>query len=351
MRRFAAAIICCSIFLTCCSKADTKSDISAASSENISLHSTELFAMDTYMTLKAHCADDKPLDSARETIELLESELSVTVSDSDISRLNNAGGEKTAVCSDTSELIKTALDLCGRTDGALDITIYPILREWGFTTGEYKIPTPEKIRSLMETVDYSAVSAAENHIRIPAGSMIDLGAVAKGFTGDKIISDFKKSGITSALISLGGNVHALGSKPDGSAWKVAVVDPNSPQTYIGTLNIIDKAVITSGSYERYFTGDDGVRYCHIISPLDGKPVNNGIASVTVIGDSGVLCDALSTALFVMGKDKAIEHWRKYGDFEMIIIEDNGEITVTDGIKDIFSISATYKKGEPEVIYG
>ena len=113
-----------------------------------------------------------------------------------------------------------------RKNGTLDITIYPILREWGFTTGDYKIPVPENIRSLLTKVNYSSVAASETGVQLPSGYMIDLGAVAKGYTSDKIISMFKESGITSAIISLGGNVHALGSKPDGSAWKIALTDPN-----------------------------------------------------------------------------------------------------------------------------
>ncbi len=352
MRKFVVIFVCCILFFCGCADSahESVSDISGAQSNNVSLHTAELFAMDTYMTLKAYCADDEPLNSAQAIIESLEKELSVTSSDSDISRLNNAQGEEIVLNYDCAELIKNALDLCERTSGTLDITIYPILREWGFTTGDYKIPVPENIRSLLTNVNYSAVSAAENSVQLPSGYMIDLGAVAKGYTSDKIISLFKENGITSAIISLGGNVHALGSKPDGSAWKIALTDPNLPQTYIGNLEIVDKAVITSGSYERYFIGDDGTRYCHIISPFDGYPVNNGIASVTVIGDSGVLCDALSTALFVMGKEAAVEHWRKHCDFEMIIITDGGKVFLTEGIHNSFSLSRVYEKSKLEVIY-
>lgn len=350
MKRISVILLCGILLLGGCKGFDSPQGSSVARNENTELYSIELFAMDTYMTLKAYCADDEPLKSAQAVIESLEKELSVTDSDSGISRLNNSNGERITVNYDTAELIKNALDLCERTDGALDITIYPILREWGFTTGEYKIPTKDDIQSLLKIVNYSAVEADESSVRLPPGYMVDLGAVAKGYTSDKIISLFKESGITSAIISLGGNVHALGSKPDGSAWKVALVDPNLPQTYIGNLEVVDKAVITSGSYERYFIGDDGTRYCHIISPFDGRPVNNGIASVTVIGDSGTLCDALSTALFVMGKDAAVEHWRKNRDFEMIIVTDNGEITVTEGIQSSFSLSRPYEQDKLEVVY-
>ena len=345
MKKTIIILMYCVLFLGGCAKSNP-----IEQSNSVSLQTAELFAMDTYMTLKAYCTDEKPLNSAKDLIESLDKELSVTSSDSDIFRLNNAQGEKIELENGGAELIKNALDLCERTDGALDITIYPILREWGFTTGDYKIPTPEKIRSLLKNVNYSDVDTTENNVRLPLDCMIDLGAVAKGYTSDRIISLFKESGITSAVISLGGNVHTLGSKPDGSPWKVALTNPKLPQTYIGYLEITDKAVITSGNYERYFMGEDGTRYCHIISPFDGYPINNGIASVTVIGSSGVLCDALSTALFVMGKDRAIEHWHKYNDFEMIIIGNDGEITVTEGIESNFSLSEPYEQNKTEVIH-
>lgn len=348
MKKMRVILACIVLLLGGCASSSPSN--SSPQIGDFSLRKAELFAMDNYMTLKAYCVDEKPLDAAQEKIGELDGMLSVTSSDSDIALLNSANGEKILLNSESAELIKTALDLCERTNGALDITIYPVLREWGFTTGDYKIPADEKIRSLLANVDHSKVKLSDTAVNMPPNYMIDLGAVAKEWTSDKVISIFKESGITSAIVSLGGNIHALGSKSDGSAWKIALTDPNSPQTYVGNIEVANKAVVTSGNYERYFTGEDGTRYCHIISPFNGNPVNNGIASVTVIGDSGVLCDALSTALFVMGKETAIRHWRENNDFEMIIIEDDGEITITEGIRDSFSLSKTYIKDEAEVIY-
>lgn len=347
MRRLFMVTVCCLLLLAGCSvPSDTENNLSQTGS--VSLHSKEIFAMDTYMTIKAYSSDDKALNSAEELIERLEEEFSVTSAESDVGRLNSAFGQEITIGDDSAELIEKSIELCERTGGALDITIYPVLREWGFTTGEYKIPSDGTIQSLLENVDYSKVSIDGEKASLSPGQMIDLGAVAKGYTGDRIISLFKENGITSAIISLGGNVHALGSKPDGSLWKIALTDPNSPQTFIGNIEISDKAVITSGGYERYFIGEDGKRYCHIISPFDGCPADNGIASVTVIGDEGIICDALSTALFVMGKDAAIEHWREHNDFEMIIIEENGEITVTEGIQDSFFLTKQYEKDKLKV---
>lgn len=347
MKKMLIVFVCVILLFSGCT--NSSPSCSPSQIDDVPLQKTELFAMDTYMTLKAYCADDMPLDTAKEKITELESLLSVTSPESDIYRINGANGEEVLLNDESAELIKTALGLCERTNGMLDITIYPVLREWGFTSGDYKIPSGEKIRSLLENVDHSKVELSDTYVSMPPNYMIDLGAVAKGYTSDKVISILKESGITSAIVSLGGNIHALGSKPDGSAWKIALTDPASPQNHVGNIEITDKAIVTSGNYERYFTGEDGKRYCHIISPFNGYPVNNGIASVTVIGDSGTLCDALSTAIFVMGKEAAVRHWREHNDFEMIIIEENGDVSVTEGIRNNFSISKTYEKDKPEVI--
>ena len=144
--------------------------------------------------------------------------------------------------------------------------------------------------------------------------------------------------IASAIVSLGGNVQALGNKPDGTKWRVAVEDPFSEEgdSYAGILEITDQAVITSGAYERYFE-QDGKRYHHIIDPATGYPAENGLASVTVVSQDGALADALSTALFVMGKDKALAYWKEHADeFNVILIEDNKDMTITEGLQDCFS---------------
>ena len=127
---------------------------------------------------------------------------------------------------------------------------------------------------------------------------IDLGSTAKGYTSNTLINILKEHNVKSALLNLGGNVHALGSKPDGTPWKIAVI------------HIVNKAVITSGAYERYFIDDNGVKYGHIIDPNTGMPINNELLSVSIIGKDAVLCDALSTSLFVMGLEKSIEYWKK-----------------------------------------
>lgn len=295
----------------------------------------DVFAMDTYMQLTAYGESaESAVNEAELTIQQLEGLFSVTNTDSDLSRINNADGQFTDVSHDTAELIEFAKDMCSQTSGALDITVYPILREWGFTTGEYKIPDDETIAQLLENMDYSQIRIDGDSVCIPENFNIDLGAVAKGYTSDKVIECFKENDVNSGIISLGGNVYALGKKSDGSLWSVGIIDPFSPDKNMCILSVSDKAVITSGNYERYFIGDDGKRYCHIIDPMTGKPSENGLVSVTIIGASGAECDALSTALFVMGKDKAIEYYKNKNDFDMVLVSDQREIFYTSGIADL-----------------
>lgn len=297
----------------------------------------DIFAMDTYMNVKAYGENSyDALILSSDEIQKLEDIFSVTNKNSEISKINESAGNFCEVSEDTSSIIKTALDYCKKTNGALDISIYPVLREWGFTTGDYKVPDDETIKNLLKNTGYEKIETSENKIKIPENYEIDLGSVAKGYTSDKVSEILSENGVESALLNLGGNVQAVGSKPDGSDWKVAVVNPFDESENLCSIKINNKAVITSGNYERYFTDDNGNKYWHIIDPETGSPARNGIVSATIIGEKGVMCDALSTSLFVLGTEKAIDYWKKNGsDFEIILVSDDKEIYVSDGLTDSF----------------
>ena len=286
------------------------------------------------MSMKAYGDNaQKALDDSRELIMRLESELSVTDEGSCIYELNKNG--KGTVTDSAAVLINKAVEIGERTGGALDISLYPVLKEWGFTTEDYHIPDDKILADLLSDVDYKRISISGNEVTLPENVQIDLGALAKGYTSDSIMEQMSADGVDSAIVSLGGNVQAIGGKPDGSAWKVSVRDPFAPDTDMCIVEIKDKAVITSGNYERFFTGDDGKNYWHIIDPADGYPADNGLVSTTIIGDSGLECDALSTAFFVAGKDKAVDYWRSDRSFDMILVSDDGKIYYTEGIADSF----------------
>lgn len=239
------------------------------------------------------------------------------------------------VSEETAELLSFALQMAKKTNGALEPTIYPVLSAWGFTTDENHVPSETEIMELLKNVSYERVQLEDGTVRLENGMMLDLGAVGKGCAGDLVAQVLQENGITSALLDFGGNIQTIGTKPDGSLWRLGLRDPFSGGT-LGVLEISNMAVVTSGSYERYFIGEDGTQYGHIINPVTGYPAESGLASVTVIVGEGCLCDALSTSLFVMGPGQAAEYWKQYRDFDMILITEDGEIYLTKGAADMFT---------------
>lgn len=319
-----------------------------SSSEDTKEYSRDIFAMDTYMYLKAYGEHaDTALGYSSEQILSLEELFSVTSEKSDIWEINHSNGEPVSVSDDTIAVLDKAIEIGGKTNGALDVTIYPLLTEWGFTTDTQQVPTDDIIADKLKLIDYTKISVKGNTVQLPDNMQIDFGALAKGYTSDCVTEILKENGVKSALVNLGGNVHAVGTKPDGTLWKVGVQNPFSPSEQVCILEIADKAVITSGNYERFFTDENGRKYWHILDSADGFPADNGLVSVTIVGENGLLCDALSTALFVLGTDKAIDYWRNSADFEMILITDDEKIIYSEGLSDFINFTASY---ETEVIY-
>lgn len=334
--RVAAAVLSLAM-LSACGTQDANTPATDTASPSVTAAPRIVFAMDTVMELTPYgAAAEEAGVLAEARIQELEALLSVTQEGSDIYAVNHSGGKAVQVSEDTATLLENALRVCRQTDGALDISIYPVVKAWGFTTGEYQVPDAETIQVLLSHVDYSAVQfqPETRTVALPAGMEIDLGSIAKGYAGDQVMDIFRAQGVTSAFISLGGNVQVIGSKPDGSAWRIGIQNPQG-EGNAGVLEVVDQAVITSGGYERFFE-QDGETYWHIIDPVTGGPAKNGVISVTVVGDSGMLCDALSTALFVLGTERAAEYWRTYGGFDYVMIMEDGEILVTQGLADRFT---------------
>lgn len=306
----------------------------AARSEDVS---RELFAMDTYMTLRAFGADAAVLESAEALIREIEAELSVTTESSAVYQLNETGAARFS--SEAAELARRALALCAETNGALDLTVYPVVRAWGFTTGEHRVPERGELDALCAKVDHRQVQVADDGtVTLPEGFEMDLGAVTKGWLGERLCAYLRERGVESALLDLGGNVQTLGGKPDGSAWRVGVRDPDG-EGLLGVVEVRDEAVVTSGGYERYFTDEDGTVYWHVLDPSTGMPARNGLISVTVVGAEGLRCDGLSTALFVLGQERAAAFWRASGDFEMLLVTEDGRLLLTPGLAARFTPDA------------
>lgn len=300
--------------------------------------SKDVFAMDTYMTVTAYGSHgEEAVEKAVAEIERLDGLLSTGEESSEIAKINANGGG--TLGEDASYLVERALEFGKSTDGAFDIAIYPIMAEWGFTTGDFKVPSKETLEGLLEKTKLSDVVFDKETSTVSFktdGMAIDLGGIAKGYTSTRIMDIYRECGVTSGLVNLGGNVQVLGTKTDGSKWRVAIQGVDDDDSYLGVLSISDKAVITSGGYERYFERD-GVTYHHIIDPATGYPADSGLLSVSIVSADGTMCDALSTSLFIMGKDKAVEYWRAHSDeFDMILYDEENKVYVSEGIAEDFT---------------
>lgn len=327
-------------------EATTESSASAGSAAAAAEEpvSRDIFAMDTYMTLSVYESDtekaEAALDEAVDEINRIEELVSTGIDTSEIAKLNENGSEK--VSETTGYLIERSKEIYESTGGVFDITVYPIMKAWGFPTENYRVPKKTELAKLRKLMGADEIDYDEESGEVTLGKngmAIDLGGIAKGYTSSRVMDIFKKAGIESAVISLGGNVQTLNAKPDGSKWRVAVEDPEDTSSYVGVLSIEDKAVITSGGYERYFE-KDGKTYHHIIDPATGYPADSGLTSVTIVSDDGTLADGLSTSLFIMGAEKAETYWRAHSDeFDTILVQEDGSVLVTEGIADDFESDA------------
>lgn len=324
MKRFSAVLL----FIVACTL------ISGCTANDYKEHSIDFYAMNTAMTMTAYGGSaDAGLDAAEAEINRLDALWSIGSSGSEVSRLNADGGGE--ISQETLTILKEALEIYRITDGAFDITIYPLMKQWGFYSGEYRVLNDAELSELIRLAGSDKLILRGSRSTLGPGMGIDFGGIAKGYASDKAAEILSQNGVTSALISLGGNVQVLGAKPDGTPWRIAIRNPKDELVPIGIVNVTDKAVITSGGYERYFE-KDGKTYHHILDPKTGKPAQSGLLSVTIVCNRGMIADGLSTALFVMGKEKALEFWRAHTDlFDAVLVADTGEISITAGLDGLF----------------
>ena len=221
------------------------------------------------------------------------------------------------------------------------MTIAPLVELWGITTEHPRVPAREEIDALLPLVGTEHVHAEGTEASLDEGCAIDLGGIAKGYASDCVAALFAASGITGGFASLGGNVYVHGVTADGQLWKVAIQDPQKTDAFACTLHLSDAFVVTSGGYQRNFTGPDGTVYQHIIDPATGYPAVSDLLSVSVItygaaDGQGTRADAYSTALYVMGEEAAVDFWRaRQASFDMVLVTEDGRVLYTPGLKDCF----------------
>ncbi len=273
----------------------------------------------------------------------IENRMSVNKAGTELDRVNAAAGrEAVAVHPDVIEVLSAALRYAELSDGAFDPTVGPLVKLWGIGTDDVRLPAQEEIQHVLPIINWKDVvldtQARTVFLRHP-GMALDLGAIAKGYAADELVRILKQKGIPRAIIDLGGNVLAYGEKQGGKKWRIGVQDPAGERgTYVGILEITNKTMVTSGVYERYFV-QNGQRYHHILSTSTGYPVQNGLMSVTIIGDSSIDADGLSTTVFALGYEKGKALLEHLGNAEGLFIFDDGTLRATAGVRARFTVTS------------
>ena len=288
------------------------------------------FYLDTVITLTAYVEDVSVLTDALEECGRYEALLSRTLEGSDVWKLNHAQGQPVQVSKDTLTILEAARAISERTGGAFDITIAPASTLWDFTSGAKQLPDAQALEAAAARIDYTKVEVDGDTVTLPEGMMIDLGGIAKGYIADRVKAYLMARGVENAILSFGGNIVAIGQKPDGSPWKVGIQDIDRPTgEYMLVAKNFGGSTVTSGIYERGFELD-GVYYHHILSTETGWPVENELASVTIFSENSMEGDALATAAFALGTEQGAALIEGLDGVEAVFIARDRDVTYTSG---------------------
>ena len=282
----------------------------------------QTFLLDTVINITTNKEDSERINEAFTLLREYENVFSRTKPESKLCLLNNGQGELTQ---DIEKVLSFSLEMARLTNGAFDVTVAPLVDLWNIKERKTP-PTVEEIEIARSKTGYEDVTLSPFSL---GGKTIDTGAVAKGYIADKVAESFKDKGVESAVIDLGGNVVLIGE------YKVGIRNPFSPDEIFATITVKDKSAVTSGAYQRYFEYE-GKRYHHIIDPRTGYPSESGVASVTVISPSSMQADALSTSIFILGKD-SISLCDNFPDTEALIIMENGEVITTENFEEKYEL--------------
>lgn len=295
--------------------------------------------MGTWMMHKAYGRRPRlALLAVKGEVTRLERLLSRFNKGSEISGINRlAGLGRIKLSRETYALLSKAQEISKLSGGAFDITVGPLIKLWDYKHSK-SVPEEAAILKALSMVGFLNLMLDENSLTawlLKPGQMIDLGGVGKGYASDRAMDIFRSRGITSAFTNIGGNVSTLGKKPDGSMWQVGIRHPRQEDQLIGAVGVSGQSVVTSGDYERYFTDEKGIRRHHLLDPMTGYPAETGLLSVTVVHESAMMADALSTAIFVSGMEKGLKLLEKIPPAQAVLVDESLGVHVTKGLKDCF----------------
>ncbi len=279
------------------------------------------------------------LAAVQAEIERLEGLLSRFLPDSDIGRINRSAGlrnEKVTI--ETFEVLSKAIEFTRRAPGYFDATIDPLAALWRAAGETLRVPDDIEIHAALTLVNFKDVILDPWNLTAGlrrTGQSIDLGGIAKGYAGDRIARIYRRFGVVSAFSNLGGNVVAVGTKPDGIPWRIGIRHPRVEGRLIGCVCAADQSVVTSGDYQRFFTDRQGVRRHHILSPATGWPANSGLASVTIVAHQSIAADALATMVIAAGMEKGMELLGGWPGVEAVLVDEECRVFATRGVQDQF----------------
>ena len=320
------------IFIVGCSTKDVDEPISR----------TEIIMGTTVGVTLYENGSEEVLDKVFKRVQEIENLVSINKEETEIDKLNENAGISPVKLSDTSfEIIEKALYYSKLSSGGYDLTVGPLVKLWSIGLPEAKVPSQEEIEEIIKNIDYTKVELNKNTKEVflsEKGMLLDLGSIAKGYAADEIVKILKEENINSAIIDLGGNIYALGFKEGNKNWKIGIQNPfDNRGKIVGSLEVSNKTVVTSGVYERYIE-QDGQTYHHILNPETGYPYETDIAGVSIIADKSIDGDALSTLVFTKGLEKGLELVENIDGVDAIFITNNKEVYVTKDLKDNFKIT-------------
>ncbi|WP_061309639.1 FAD:protein FMN transferase [Clostridium botulinum] len=307
--------------------------------------SRETYLMGTIINIKAYGKNaDKAVQASVDKISDIENKMSLNISTSEVNKINkNAGIAPVKVSKNTFDVVKASLIYSEKSKGSFDITVEPLVSLWGIGTDKARIPSKDEISNALKLINYKDVIINEKESTVMLkrkGQAIDLGAIAKGYSADELKKVLLNYNVSSAFLSLGGNVYVLGNKPDKTSWKIGVQNPLEPRgDYLGIVSVSDKSVVTSGNYERFFERN-GKRYHHIFDTKTGYPAEKGLISVSIISDKSIDGDALSTSVYTLGLNEGKKLIESLKGVEAIFVTNDKKVYVTSGLKDIFKLTNT-----------
>ena len=296
------------------------------------------FYFDTVVTLTVYGGPEGLTDELLAACARYEGLLSKTIDTSDVSRINSAQGQTVTVDPETWQILKRAKEISELTGHTFSVTIAPLTAMWDFTGGTQRMPTDEQRLAALPLVDDGKLILGENNtVTLPAGMEIDLGGIAKGYIADRL-AEMVRGRATGGTLNFGGNVYAVGCKPDGSAFRVGIRNPQDAAKQSAIISVQDKTIVTSGTYERFFV-KDGITYHHILDPKTGMSAQSDLTSATIVGDSSMDADAFATACIVLGKEKALAMLAENG-LDGLLIDTSGQIITTQGLVEKYPLTVS-----------